>query len=126
MSFPKIHRIKSQIIHNLGGSPSDSEIQAEYDRMKSESEYISSKQDITISYKQDVYNEMLSVFGTTNSDVALANYETYKLKVSNPSLFPNLSQSDIDEVQLKIDAIQAYIVYRDNRYEQYKAELAAI
>lgn len=138
MNYPNINQVKLQIKIDLGGNPTEQEIIQEYEsrRIAWEKELV--KYNKLVEYKQDVLNEMLSVFGTTSTEVATANYETYKLMKSAPELFSSEGLKDdnnldldtdqkvLDYASAKVSAIEAYGVYRIKRYQQYKDEIAAL
>lgn len=126
MNLPSIHQLRLIIKKNIGSGATEVETQAEYDRLISEIQVEYNKQLAKSQYESDVYNEMLSIFGTTKTDTAIANYETLKLKVSKPELFGTDTATIAADAQTKIDQIEAYVVYRETRYSQYLTEIAAI
>jgi len=135
MSYPIFRRVKDQIKLDLGGTPTEAEIQAEYDKRKLEFDSNQGKIDLKKAYSDDVYAEMLRVFGTTSTDVATANYHTYKIMIENPAAFIEESLKDDDGNQLdtevklsdyasiKIAEIEAYAVYRSKKFQKYKDDL---
>jgi hypothetical protein len=94
---------------------------------------------------EDVYAEMEKVFGTSKSDSANANFETWRLMHSNPMLFRDQSitasrsigtftQGDPLDTEAKLSAFSslciedanAYSLYRLKRIEQFRQEVAAL
>ena len=107
MNYPSFNQVRLQLKLDLGGTPSKEEMQAEYDKRKSIHDNDVLKVQAKESYHTDVYNEMLSIFGTTQTDTAIANYETLKLKVSKPELFGTDTTTIVADAQTKIDQIEA-------------------
>jgi len=121
MSYPKLHQIKHQLLLDLGKDATDEQIQTEYNSRKSTHDSQLLKNAAKRRYHEDIYNEMLLVFGTTNTDTIQANFEENRLRVAKPELF-----NDSVDAQAELDKAEAYLVYRNNRYKEYKNELESI
>lgn len=90
------------------------------------------------SMNKDVYEQMASVFGTTNPDSASANEKTWSLMQSNPSLFANQGLKDdngvvmsteqqvLDYASAKMTAVLNYGIWRLQRIQQFRDARDAI
>lgn len=90
-------------------------------------------ENIKEKYLKDVYREMSDVFGTTATDTATADYETWKHMLDEPGRYKDLGIT-FDGVELNsellikqyaksmIQKVYKYGVYRFKRKNQYKKE----
>lgn len=81
---------------------------------------------------EDVYNEMENVFGTRNDVSASAFASTYEAMLKRPLSYIDIELGLADEAAVtayaiaRINASDAYGVFRLKRINQYQAEKAAI
>lgn len=135
MSYPKLHRIKSNIIEKLGGNPTATEIEAEYNKMKAKHDTDNQAAELRDDYVGDVINEMLGVFKTTSQTNSIADYLSYMVMSENPSIFSDEGLEDdegnpldtdekvSDYASIKLSEIEAYAVFRMKRKQQYKKDM---
>ena len=80
----------------------------------------------------DIYTQMESVFGTRNDASAQAYASTWEAMLARPANYVNTDlgladeQAVIDYATEKLNAADAYAVYRMNRIKQYEADKAAL
>jgi hypothetical protein len=88
-------------------------------------------QDLYDAMNADVINQMVVVFGTSNTASAQATKDTWNLMILKPQLFEGkLGLTDVAAVityaSAKIAAVETYAVYRMERIAQFQADKAAV
>ena len=80
---------------------------------------------------EDIYNEMLNVFGTKNDASAQASVATYEAMANRPENYVGqlglVSVEDVVEFsKAKLVKADEYGIFRMNRIEKFKVEVAAL